>query len=201
MTDEIVCRKRRRSSGQKRRRCFDETAPRAKYTVEMPQPGKRTWCGCLSGEEEDEDDRPTDLCCMCGRHTGGYSEEPEVRRCDEDENWYAAMFSRKKDSTDRPERTSIRATPHVEEILNARDGAPRRRPDDDVRITNSGWSLIVLIGPMSYERVTRVCSMWSKSGQDGQRGMVAKVARGEAIANCMSVPGYVDWEKVFGESK
>jgi hypothetical protein len=185
---------------------------RSKRMVEMPIPGRRMWCGCIGGDGGDPP--PVERRCMiCGRRPG---EAPEAKPSDAaksaaddgDDNWYAAMFSRKKDSTGtRPERTSIRATPHVEEILNARDGgadrAPRRSrgsvddPGDAVRITNSGWNLIVIIGPMTLDKVTEVCAMWSKSGQDCQRGMVAKVARGEAIANCMSVPGYVDWEKVF----
>jgi hypothetical protein len=106
--------------------------------------------------------------------------------------WFAVLFVRCRDG----ERTRIACTSHIGGLF------VKRRPPDATTSTVSSnaersvprWKVVLALGPVSKENVVnQVCRMWSRS----QRGIINKVARGEAICIRYGIPGFVDWESLF----
>jgi hypothetical protein len=57
------------------------------------------------------------------------------------------------------------------------------------------WKVVLAIGPVRTEScATEISTLWSNC----QRGIIQKAARGEALSMMYGIPGYMDWDVVFG---
>jgi len=102
-----------------------------------------------------------------------------------EEKWFVVLFSRVGADN---ERTSIKVLPSIAEFLVIAPSSPS--PPSSV----IGWDLVCVIGPLNTtELAESISNKWASS----QKGIIAKVARGEALSKTMGLTGYVDWGKVF----
>jgi hypothetical protein len=118
--------------------------------------------------------------------------------------WFVVMFARNREtetSVCKTERTRISYTAHIGSVLVT--DAEERRPSQQhrpktvacPRRPRSQWKVVLAIGPMRDEQnADAACRLWSL----GQKGVLNKAARGEALSVVFDVPGFVDWSMVFG---
>lgn len=65
--------------------------------------------------------------------------------------------------------------------------------------TASQWQVVLAIGPVKRsQQAYDICKLWINQKGVIIRGVIPKAARGEAISSELCVPGYIDWENVFG---
>lgn len=101
--------------------------------------------------------------------------------------WYIVLFLRMRENGNAGARTSIKTFPYVAEILLNNPSSTEHR--------RTGWSVVFIIGPVpSASLAANIRELWSAS----QKGVEAKVARGEALCRVLDLEGYVDWQRVLG---
>ena len=96
---------------------------------------------------------------------------------------------------------------------NDNDNDNEEEDDDDVEMQHSGecceqqhqqqqqsshcgcrWKVVVVLGPVEEGRAEQMRDVWMQR----QRGVIPKAARGEVISIEYNIPGYADWNEVFG---
>ena len=108
------------------------------------------------------------------------------------DSWFVALLSRIQEDNDndnepKSERTSIRLTTCVTDVFKLQD------KDKDGKM--HGWNIVFVLGPLNG---AQTAISVSQKLSTSQKGIVSKVARGEALANILGVSGFADWTFVFG---
>lgn len=106
------------------------------------------------------------------------------------EKWFIALLTRTKNdessNIDSTERMSIRLTTCIADIFNLQDSNKNGK--------SRGWNIVFVLGPMSSAK--RAMSISEKLSVS-QKGVVSKVARGEALAHVLGISGFANWSLVF----
>lgn len=105
--------------------------------------------------------------------------------------WFAVMFVRNMGQQSR-----ITCTSHIGSLRVSRPALEGQQQQQRPPASGDGvWKIALALGPMRDEMdANSVCRLWSLC----QKGMLVKAARGEAICIRFGIPGFVDWESVFG---
>jgi len=122
------------------------------------------------------------------------------------ERWYVVMFIRERKSGEGSEkhgekehlRSEWGITQHICTLLLPRPSESGK--DDRRRVVDNGGvprlKIVLALGPVSSGgEAERICQTWTATCR---KGVIPRAAKGEAVSIVYGVPGFVDWDAVFG---
>lgn len=101
------------------------------------------------------------------------------------EKWFVVLLSRVNDTSSLG-RTSIRLTTRITDIFNLQDINKHN--------AKYGWNIVFVLGPLVG--VKNAISLSEKISAN-QKGIISKVATGEALAHVLGVTGFANWSLIF----